>query len=82
MKKLLTLFAALPCGLIALAEGGSSASVDTSAVDTLLTGIKGDLTAWVSSAVPVLGGIAAAFLVFWLVKVVFRVIKGWANKAG
>lgn len=61
---------------------GTSTTVDTSAVQTLLTGLNTNLGSWVTSALPVLGTIAGSFLLFWLGKVVFRVVKGWANKAG
>ena len=70
-------------GSVALAEGAAGSSgLDTTAINTLVTNLKTDLSSWVTSAIPILGGIAAVFMIFWLGKVVFRVLKGWANKAG
>lgn len=83
MKKFTVAMSALSTGLFAFAEGpGGSAVLDTTAVDALLNGLKDNLGSWVTSAVPVLGSIAGAFLIFWLGKVIFRVVKGWSNKAG
>ena len=83
MNKFLTLAAAALMGSVALADGSTGSSgLDTTAINTLVTNLKTDLSSWVTSAIPILGGIAAVFMIFWLGKVVFRVLKGWANKAG
>lgn len=83
MKKFLALAGASLMGTVALAEGPTGTSgLDTTAITTLVTNLKTDLSSWVTSAIPILGGIAAVFMIFWLGKVVFRVLKGWANKAG
>ena len=83
MNKFLTMAGAALMGSVALAEGSAGSSgLDTTAINTLVTNLKTDLSAWVTSAIPILGGIAAVFMIFWLGKVVFRVLKGWANKAG
>lgn len=83
MNKFLTMAGAALMGSVALAEGSTGSSgLDTSAINTLVTNLKTDLSSWVTSAIPILGGIAAVFMIFWLGKVVFRVLKGWANKAG
>lgn len=82
IKKITMAMSVLATGFGAFAEGTPGAVLDTTAVDTLLNGLKDNLGSWVTSAVPVLGTIAGAFLIFWLGKVVFRVVKGWANKAG
>ena len=83
MNKFLTMAGAAIMGSVALAEGAAGSSgLDTTAITTLVTNLKTDLSAWVTSAIPILGGIAAVFMIFWLGKVVFRVLKGWANKAG
>lgn len=82
MKKFTVAMSALSTGLFAFAEGEAGAVLDTTAVDALLNGLKDNLGSWVTSAVPVLGSIAGAFLIFWLGKVIFRVVKGWSNKAG
>lgn len=81
MKKFLAMAATAFSGF-ALLAAESASGIDTSAVDTLLGNIKTDLSGWVTAALPVLGGIAAVFMVFWLGKVAFRVLKAWANKAG
>lgn len=81
MKKILFSASAVLAGLPLLAADGDKI-VDVTAVNSLMGQIKTDLSGWVSAALPVLGGIAGCFLLFWLVKVVFRVIKGWSNKAG
>lgn len=81
-KKITTAMSVLATGFCAFAEGGAGSVIDTTAVDSLLTGVKDNLLSWVTAAVPVLGAIAGGFLVFWLGKVIFRVVKGWANKAG
>ena len=83
MNKFLTMAGAALMGSVALAEGSTGSSgLDTAAINTLVTNLKTDLSSWVTSAIPILGGIAAVFMIFWLGKVVFRVLKGWANKAG
>ena len=81
-KTIFTAMAVLSAGISAFAEGAGNAVLNTTAVDTLLTGLKDNLLSWVTSAVPVLGSIAGGFLIFWLGKVIFRVVKGWSNKAG
>ena len=84
MKKFLTMAGASLMGVAAFAADGTAGSsgLDTTAINTLVTNLKTDLSGWVTSAIPILGGIAAVFMIFWLGKVVFRVLKGWANKAG
>lgn len=81
-KKITTAIGAFATGICAFAQESGGEVLDTTAVDSLLEGLKGNLTTWVTTAVPVLGAIAGGFLVFWLGKVIFRVVKGWANKAG
>lgn len=81
-KKITTAMGAFATGLCAFAQETGGAVLDTTAVDALLNGLKENLTQWVTSAVPILGSIAGAFLIFWLGKVIFRVVKGWSNKAG
>ena len=83
MKKFPVMVATALTGVAAFAEGAvGSSGLDTSAINTMVTNLKTDLSSWVTSAIPILGGIAAVFMIFWLGKVVFRVLKGWANKAG
>lgn len=83
MKKFPVMVATALMGVAAFAEGAvGSSGLDTSAINTMVTNLKTDLSSWVTSAIPILGGIAAVFMIFWLGKVVFRVLKGWANKAG
>lgn len=80
-KSILTAVAILSTGICAFAQE-TGEILDTTAVNSLLTGLKDNLLSWVTSAVPVVGAIAGGFLIFWLGKVIFRVVKGWANKAG
>lgn len=86
IKKITMAMSVFATGLFAFAEGaggaGGEGGLDTSAVQAMLEGLKGNLSSWVTTAVPVLGAIAGSFLIFWLGKVIFRVVKGWANKAG
>ena len=82
MKKFLVSAGASLMGVVALADPTNTSGLDTTAINTLVTNLKTDLSSWVTSAIPILGGIAAVFMIFWLGKVVFRVLKGWANKAG
>ncbi len=78
MKKLLSLLAVLGLSLVSFAE---TTTPDFSAATTQLTGLSTALTTWVTAAMPILGGIAAAFMVFWLGKMVFRLVKGWTSSA-
>lgn len=55
--------------------------IDTTAATTALTSIKDALTAWVTSAVPILLAVAGSFLVFWLVKLAIRIIKSFGSSA-
>lgn len=83
MKKFSVMVATALMGVAAFAEGAvGSSGLDTTAINTLVTNLKTDLSGWVTSAIPILGGIAAVFMIFWLGKVVFRVLKSWASKAG
>lgn len=79
MKKFLALCGSALASAVTFAEG--SAIVDTTAVSTAMTQIKTDLTTWVTAALPIVLGIAGAFLVFWLGKIVIRVIKSFGNSA-
>ena len=82
MKKFLALCGSALASAVTFAEGaGGSALVDTTAVNTAMTQIKTDLTTWVTAALPIVLGIAGAFLVFWLGKIVIRVIKSFGNSA-
>lgn len=83
MKKLLMGLATVTGSVVALAEGGTSGSSgpDFSAATTQLTSVSSALADWVETAAPLLGTIAAAFLVFWLGKMLFRLVKGWASAA-
>ena len=61
------------------AEGNSGP--DFSAATTALTDVSTSLTSWVTGAMPILVGIAGAFLIFWLGRKVFRIIKSWAGSS-
>lgn len=80
MKKLFASLATLGLGGVALAEDSTS-SIDLSEATTALTSIKTALVDWVGDAVPILVAIAGAFMVFWLGKMVFRLVKSWTSKA-
>lgn len=82
MKKFLALCGSALASAVTFAEGPAGSSlVDTTAVNTAMTQIKTDLTTWVTAALPIVLGIAGAFLVFWLGKIVIRVIKSFGNSA-
>lgn len=82
MKKLLALLAVAGSSIVTFAEGETTASgPDFSAATTALTSIQGALTDWVGDALPILVAIGSAFLAFWVVKLVFRLVKSWGNSA-
>lgn len=83
MKKLLALLAVAGSSIVTFAEGESTGSTgpDFSAATTALTSIQGALTDWVGDALPILVAIGSAFLAFWVVKLVFRLVKSWGNSA-
>lgn len=73
MKK--SLLALAVCALVGsvFAEGSS---YDFSPVTTEITSISTGLKTWVTAALPVLLGVAGAFLVFWLGRLALGVLKG------
>lgn len=79
MKKFLALCGSALASAVTFAA--DSAIVDTATIDTAMTQIKTDLTTWVTAALPIVLGIAGAFMVFWLGKIVIRVIKSFGNSA-
>lgn len=82
MKKYLLGFGSTLVGVSAFADGGANAyAVDTTACGEMLSGVSTSLTTFVTNSLPVLGGIASAFLVFWIGKMVFRLVKGWVNSS-
>lgn len=82
MKKLLSALAVIGTAAVGLAEeSASSGGPDFSAATTALTGVQSALGDWVGDAMPILATIASAFLVFWLGKMIFRLVKGWASSA-
>lgn len=52
---------------------------DFTAATTALTSLKTALGDWVGTAMPIVIGVATAFLGFWLVKFAIRVIKSFAG---
>lgn len=60
-------------------EGENTFSVDTTAIVDMASGVKDSILDFVTAILPIVGGIAAAVLVFWLGKMVFRLIKQWMN---
>lgn len=81
MKKLLSAVAVIGTAAVGLAEGSASDGPDFSAATSALTGVQSALGDWVGDAMPILATIASAFLVFWLGKMIFRLVKGWASSA-
>ena len=83
MKKALIALGGVLGSVAAFAEetSGSSTGIDLSEATTALTGVKSALVDWVGDAMPILTAIAGAFLVFWLGKMVFRLVKGWTSAA-
>ena len=72
--------ATLGLPVLAMAESGTSTSgLDASAVVGIAGELQGTLGDFVGDALPILGGIAGAFLAFWLGKAVFRWVKGWIS---
>lgn len=73
MKKSLLALAvcAFACSVFA-----QSVSYDFSPVTTEITSISAGLKSWVTAALPVLLGVAGAFLVFWLGRLALGVLKG------
>lgn len=60
-------------------EGGGSYSIDTTAIESMMSGISTSISDFVTAALPILGGIGCAVLVFFLGKMIFRLIKGWMS---
>lgn len=78
MKKYLVALGGLATSVAALAEEGASVTINDAGA---LEGIKTALLDWVSNAMPVVVAIIGAFMAFWLVKFVIRVVKGIASKS-
>lgn len=76
MKKLFALLGVVGASSLALAAEGDP---DFSAATTALTSLKTALVAWTGTAMPIFVAIGAAFMVFWLGKMIFRLVKGWAS---
>lgn len=76
MKKLLmgSLVAASSASVFAEGTGP-----DFTAVITDLTSVKTALASFATSALPIFGSIAAAFLIFYVGKLGYRMVKGWMN---
>lgn len=61
-------------------EGGTNSyQIDTSVITQMMTGISQSVTQFVTAALPILGGIGCAVLVFFLGRMVFRLIKSWMS---
>lgn len=78
MKKVLCGLGALAASVPAFAADGDP---DFSGATTALTSVATALKDWAGSAMPILVGIAAAFMAFWLGKMVFRLVKSWTSSA-
>lgn len=60
-------------------EGNTNYEIDTSVVIDMMNGISQSVTSFVTGALPILGGIGCAVLVFFLGRMVFRLIKSWMS---
>ena len=84
MKKLLFSASAMLVGLPLLAEetsGGSTSGINLAPATDALSDVSDALVSWAGAAMEPLLAIAGAFLVFWLGRMVFRLVKGWTNSA-
>lgn len=80
MKKKLAALACAVAPILAFAEGAGS-DLDYSAVTTLMTEAKTSLAGFVTAILPIVGGIALGFMVWWLVGVAIGAVKKLGNKA-
>lgn len=83
MKKLVSkakwLALCLSLGVLPSFAEGENTIIDTTTAATAVNTMKTELTKWVTDVLPYLLGIAGAFLVFWLVKLAIRIIRGFVN---
>ena len=84
MKKLVSkakwLALCLSLGVLpSFAEGENTGIINTETAATAVNTMKTELSSWVTTVLPYLLGIAGAFLVFWLVKLAIRLIRGFVN---
>lgn len=77
MKKYLVLAGSALAGFGVFADG--AAVIDTTALNSTITQIGTDLEGWVTTMLPIVGGIAGAFLVFWLFRLAIRIVKSFAH---
>lgn len=64
-------------------EGGAADyTINTAAVTDMMSGVGDSLKSFAEAALPILGGIAAGVMIFWLGRWMFRLIKSWTSKAG
>ena len=78
MKKLLLLAGSAVSSAAVFAEGGTG-SIPTTEIITNLGNLQTSLTDFVSAVLPVVVTIGGAFMAFWLGRMVFGLIKSWAN---
>ena len=80
MKKYLV--AALPLvGAFGAFAEDAQTGLDLSPATSFLTSLSTSLSTWIQTNAPVIFTVAGSLLVFWLVGLILRVIKGLGNKA-
>ena len=77
MNRLFLLLAAL--GVLPSFGADGDAIINTETAANVVNTMKTELSSWVTTVLPYLLGIAGAFLVFWLVKLAIRLIRGFVN---
>lgn len=75
-RKLSVAFGLALCGASAFAEGAGTSNYDFSLVTTELTNVKDALVDWVKTATPILLAVMAAFMIWWLIRIAWRALKG------
>lgn len=74
-KKGITALSVALVGAAAFAEGTTGSSIDLTPATTALNDMKTALMDWVTAAAPVVVAIAGGFLVFWVIRLVIKLVK-------
>lgn len=75
-KKGITALSVALVGAAAFAEGeAGSGKIDLTPATTALNDMKTALTDWVTAAAPIVVAIAGGFLVFWVIRLVIKLVK-------
>lgn len=78
IKNCLSALAVALCGGSVFAEDAQNV-FNFETVNTQMTGLKTSLEAWGQSFLPILIGIVAVFIGYWLLKFAIRLVKGMAS---